>query len=73
MNVYTCTEVVQPLAMFFERATQEGEIQLQRWDGQRFILKSLPTKCSPLDVPGIDLNLSATDIVQVIREMRERN
>jgi len=73
MNIYTCAEAIQPLAMFFERATQEGEIQIQRWNGQRFVLKPLPTKRSPLDVPSIDLNLSAADIVQVIREMRERN
>lgn len=71
MNVYTCSEVIQPLAMLFERATQEGEIQIRRWDGQQFLLKPLPTKRSPLDVPGIDLNLSSAEIVKVIREMRE--
>ncbi len=73
MNVYTFSETRQQLATILERAKKEGEVQIKRRDGQTFALKPIQTKRSPLDVPGVKLNLSSNDIVQIIREMREQH
>jgi hypothetical protein len=73
MNIYTFSEARQQLATILERARKEGEIQIKRRDGQMFALKPIRKKKSPLDVPGVNLHLSSEDIVQIVREMRERH
>jgi PHD/YefM family antitoxin component YafN of YafNO toxin-antitoxin module len=73
MNVYTFSEARQKLATILERARKDGEVQIKRRDGQTFALKPIKTKKSPLDVPGVNLKLSSKDIVDIVREMRERN
>ena len=45
---------------------------IKRKDGSLFVIYPVPKKDSPLDVKGVDLGLSATEIVDVIREIRER-
>jgi len=73
MNVYTFSEARQKLATVLERARKDGEVQIKRRDGQSFVLKPIKTPKSPLDVPGVNLNLSSKDIVEIVREIRERN
>lgn len=72
MNVYTFSEARQQLASLLERARKDGEVQIKRRDGQRFVVKPLRTVKSPLDVESVNLNLSTKDIVRTIREMRKR-
>lgn len=72
MNVYTFSEARQKLATIMERASKDGEVQIKRRDGQSFVLKPIKTTKSPLDVPGVNLNLSSKDIVEIVREIRER-
>lgn len=72
MNVYTFSEARQQLATLLERASKEGEVRIKRRDGQTFVIKPIQSIKSPLDVPGVNLNLSTDDIVNTIREMRER-
>ena len=67
------TEARQKLATILERASKDGGVQIKRRDGQSFVLKSIKTTKSPLDVPGVDLGLSSKDIVAIVREMREQN
>ena len=45
----------------------------QGTDKQFSILKPEPTPRLPLDVPGIDLNVSTQEILDLIRESRERH
>ncbi len=73
MNIYTFSEARQQLATLLERARKEGAVQIKRRDGKMFMLKPIRAKHSPLDVPGVDLNLSSNDIVQIVREMRKRH
>ncbi len=73
MNVYTFSEARQKLATILERARKDGEVQIKRRDGQSFVLKPIKTTKSPLDVPGVNLNISSKDIVDIVQEMRERN
>ncbi len=72
MDVYTFSEARQQLATLLERASKEGEVRIKRRDGQTFVIKPIQSIKSPLDVSGVNLNLSTDDIVNTIREMRER-
>jgi len=45
---------------------------IKRKDVSLFIVKPVSSKRSPLDVAGIDVNLKADEIVDIIREVRER-
>jgi hypothetical protein len=70
MNVYTYSEARQNLATLLETALQEGEVLIRRKDGQVFALKPINETDSPLDVKGVDLGLTAEEILQFIQEGR---
>ena len=69
--VYTYTEARQNLASLLDRAVREGEVRVKRKDGQTFVIKPEQKAGSPLDVEGIDLGITTTEIVQFIRESRK--
>ena len=62
----------QSLSFLLERAEREGEVRIQRADGQIFILKPEKVKSSALDVASIKLDVSTEEIIEFIREGRER-
>jgi hypothetical protein len=70
MTVYSYTEAQQNLAVLLEQAYQEGEVQMKRQDGTLFRIEPVNTT-SPFDIEGIDVNISADEIVECIREGRE--
>jgi len=72
MTVFTFSEARQKFAAILERARREGAVRVKRRDGQVFIIQPDRSLHSPLDVAGIDTNLSAGEIVDMIREMRQR-
>ena len=72
MTVFTYSEARQRLASLLDRAKDEGEVRIKRKDGQVFVIKPLRESGSPLDVEGVDLNLTATEIVDFVREGRRR-
>ena len=55
-----------------EQAQIEGEVLIKRRDGSLFVVKPILKKKSPLDVKGIDIDLSTNEIVNILREVRER-
>lgn len=72
MTIYTYSEARQNLASLLEKARKEGEILIKRKDGSTFVVRPFQRDKSPLDVQGIDLDISADEISDVIREVRER-
>ena len=70
MVVYTYSEARQNLASLLEQAVKEGEVRIKRKDGQTFVIRPEPRADSPLDVEGIDLGITTTEIVQFIHEGR---
>jgi PHD/YefM family antitoxin component YafN of YafNO toxin-antitoxin module len=70
MIVYTYSEARQNLASLLDRAAQEGEVRIKRRDGQVFVVKPEPRAESPLEVEGVDLGLTRTEILQSIQEGR---
>jgi hypothetical protein len=70
MEIYS--EGQQSLATLLEVASREGEVRIQRADGQVFVLKPERAVRSALDVAGINLNISTEEIVEFVREGRDR-
>ena len=68
--VYTYTEARQNLASLLDESAREGEVRVKRRDGQVFVIKPEQVTTSPLDVEGIDLNVSTDEILQFIAESR---
>ena len=72
MREYSFTEARQHFASILDEAKREGIVCIKKRDGESFYIKPATPKNSPLDVKGVDLGLSSSEIVDVIREGRER-
>jgi len=72
MTTYTFSEARQKLSSVLEQARDQGEVLIKRKDGSLFVVKPVSSKRSPLDVSGVNINLKADEIVDIIREVRER-
>ena len=72
MTIYTFSQARQNFATVLNRALKEGKVLIKRKDGSSFVIKPIKKTKAPLDVDGIDLGLSNEEIVDVIREIRER-
>jgi len=73
MKVYTYTEARRWFARVLDEATAGGEIRIKRRDGSEFSVRPVPSTGSPLDVAGVDTDVSIDDIMGAIREGRERD
>jgi antitoxin (DNA-binding transcriptional repressor) of toxin-antitoxin stability system len=73
LKVYTYTEARRWFARVLDEAREGGEIRIKRRDGSEFSLRPVPSTDSPLDVPGVDTDVSIEDIMGAIREGRERD
>jgi antitoxin (DNA-binding transcriptional repressor) of toxin-antitoxin stability system len=73
MKAYTYSEARENFATVLEEAERDGAVEIRRRDGARFRLSPAPKpKASPLDVPGVKLNVKAQDLVAVVRKGREQ-
>lgn len=72
MNTYTYSEARQKLASILDKAKKEGRVLIRRKDGSIFELRALVKNKSPLDVKGVDANLNKEDILDIIKEIRDR-
>ena len=72
MQVYTYSEARQKLAIILEQAENTGKVLIRRKDGRTFALVPEKIASSPLDVPSIKANITTQEIVDIIREGRER-
>jgi hypothetical protein len=72
MKVFTYSEARQNLAKLLALAQHE-EVQIRRKDGSTFSLREKPRESgSPFDVPGIDTGATTSNILDAVRESRER-
>jgi len=72
MQVYTYSEARQKLALVLEQAEDTGKVLIKRKDGRTFALVPENNAASPLDVPSIKANITTQEIIDIIREGRER-
>lgn len=70
MKVYTYSAARQRFADVLRRARREGQVQIRRRDGQVFTLRPERPDGSPLDVPGVESDLGAREIVELVRDSR---
>lgn len=72
MHIYTYSEAQQNFSSLLDLAQSEGAVQITRKDGELFMLMPISPQKSPLDIPGVNINLTTDDIVSLVREGRER-
>ena len=70
MTVYTYSETRPKLAELLDTAAQGIEVTIKRHDGQMFVLRSIASTRSALDVGSIDVSVSKEDILAAIRDSR---
>lgn len=70
MKEFTYSEARQHFSDVLERAGREGAVRIRRRDGRLFVLRPEQRTGSPLDVPGLDLNVSPAEVVSAIHESR---
>lgn len=70
--VYTYSEARQNLASLLDQAQREGEVSIKRKDGGLFVIRPAEQKTSPLNVEGLNLGVSTEEIIDFVRESRER-
>lgn len=72
MKVFTYSEARQNFAKLLSMAQKE-EIEIRRKDGSVFILKSKRGNArSPFDVPGVKTTATTRDVLDAVRESRQR-
>ena len=72
MRVYTYSEARQKLALVLEQAENTGKVLIRRKDGRTFALTPEKIATSPLNVSSIKAHVTTKEIVDIIREGRER-
>ena len=72
MTTYTYSEARQNFAAVLDKAKKEGKVLIKKRDGSSFILSPLPLAESPLNVRGINIDLTSQEIIDVLKEVRIR-
>ncbi len=72
MQIYTYSEARQKLAFVLEQAQHTGKVLIRRKDGRTFALMPEKMAESPLDVPSVKTNITSKEIVNIVRQGRER-
>ncbi|VGO15178.1 hypothetical protein PDESU_03760 [Pontiella desulfatans] len=72
MEVYTYSEARQNMAALLDKADRGERIRIRRKDGHLFELQAVKETSSPLDVEGVDLEITTDEIVGFVRESRNR-
>ena len=74
--IYTSTQVQKQFPNLLRKVLSEGQIRFKTTDGQVFVIRlESPAKkpnVSPFDIRSIKLPITTNDILQSIRESRER-
>ena len=73
MKEYTFSEARQRLASLLDRAQKEGAVRIRKRDGRKFILQPEAQSKSPLNVPGLNLDIARDEIIEVIRSSRRES
>jgi hypothetical protein len=71
MKVYTFTQAREHLATVLEEARKQ-EVIIRRRNGDQFSIVLRPHSTSPFDVAPVNTTATTQDILEAIRESRER-
>ena len=67
---YSYAKAKQHFDRVLARASSDGEVKIRK-DDQLFIIKSESKSSSPLDVEGVDMNMTVKEIISCIHESRK--
>lgn len=73
MKDFTMTEARRRPGKVLDEAQRGGAVRIRRQDGRAFVITPEKPSGSPLDVEGVDLGMTADEIVRFVREGRARN
>ncbi len=62
MTTFTLSQARQNFAEVLAQARKEGKVLIKRKDGSSFLIKSVPKVESPLNVQGLDLAITASEM-----------
>ena len=72
MKIYTYSQAREKLVDILEKSKSE-EVIIRRRKGDMFsVVPKSPRRCSPFDVPGLRKGITRKEILEAIRESRER-
>jgi len=74
--IYTTSQVQKQFSILLKKALNEGQVQFKTRDGQLFVIspvRARAVKKSPFEVRSIKLPITRADILQSIRDSRERH
>ena len=71
MRVFTYSEARKRFADVLDLA-ENDEVIIKRRNGETFSLKRIRKAVSPLDIEGLKLDVSTTELISAVRESRER-
>jgi hypothetical protein len=71
MKIYTFTQAREHLAAVLEEARQQ-EVVIRRRNGDQFSIVLRRDSSSPFDIPPVRTRATTRDILEAIRESRER-
>ncbi len=73
MKVFNYSEARQNFSTMLNTALKE-DVVIKRRDGSKFKIVPMTEKDtkSPFDIPGIEASVSTSEILEIIREGRER-
>jgi len=72
MTTYTYSKARQNFSNVLDQARKKGKIFIKRKDGSLFVIKPFAKSDSPLNVAGVDVGISKKEIIEYLREIRER-
>lgn len=70
MRMFTSSEARDDLDSLLEIAQRDGEVGIRHKDGKSYKIQPLELKGSPLDVGSVKIDITAEEIVQIVREGR---
>jgi prevent-host-death family protein len=70
-KTYTFTEARQNLSSVLAQAEKDGEVRITRRSGKVFVIRPEESDRSPLDVPGVDTDVTLVEILDAVREGKE--
>ncbi len=73
MMIYTYSEANKDLSGLLDKAKNDNEVFIRRENGEIFAVRFFFKKGNTYNLPDTDLGLSRDEIVNCIREVRERS
>lgn len=67
---YSYEKAKKSFDLIFKQATLDGKVTIRK-DNELYILMPASKNVSPLDIEGVDMGLTAKDIIQFIHESRK--